>query len=117
MAFHKAQKRLDFQGRTPPTCPHIGFARLKRITYGGHINQRSIKSYNTTSAVYNEWEISNLYVECDVLWLLFLLHSSRFLLQFVLQAVRKHVQGILVVHAYISALLMTMCIGTNIKYR
>jgi len=52
----------------------------------------------------------NLYAECDVLWLLFLLHSSRFLLQFVLQAVRKHVQGILVVHAYISALLMTMSV-------
>jgi hypothetical protein len=54
-----------------------------------------------------EREISNLYVECGVLWLLFLLHSNRFLLQFVLQAVRKHVQGILVVHAYISAQVMT----------
>jgi hypothetical protein len=52
----------------------------------------------------------NLYAECDVLWLLFLLHSGRFLLQFVFQAVRKHVQSILVVHACISALLMTMSI-------
>ncbi len=82
------------------------------IAFVGHISHRSINSYNMTFTVHNEWEILNMYVECDVLWLLFLLHSSRFLLQFVLQAVRKHVQSILVVHAYISALLMTMSIPT-----